>query len=142
MRTRTDAAVKRRGRKEGRKEVKRKEAWISHVGTHTRNIVCKCVQSDGNILQLVVPALIPLFLPLLLFIRLSLAHVSLLSRGLSLKRAQTHKPFLRRRRIREATSQPASVSRSPTYEYNDLARSPGIISPEVPRNDESRVYGV
>jgi len=55
-------AVRARGRIRERRK-KERGLDFSHVATHTWNAVCKCVQSDGSILQPVVPALIPLFPP-------------------------------------------------------------------------------
>lgn len=51
------------GREEGRK--RKGLGFHTSRTTHTRNAVCKCVQSDGSILQAVVPALIPLSLSLI-----------------------------------------------------------------------------
>jgi len=134
-RTRMDPGTKvERGRKE-------RVACISHVVTHTWNAVCKCVQSDGSILQPVVPALVPLsfaFIPVLL----SSSHLAPppTSRGLERahKRTRTRahaRSVLRRRLPGRATTSTIS-SRFRTCNDRSIA-----VGPSVPRHYFARGAG-
>lgn len=137
-RTRMDPG-ERRQREEGRKE--RVACCISHVATHTWNAVCKCVQSDGSILQPVVPALVPLsFLhPPSSFPLASLAS-SDIPRAYSRARTRrtqhtnahahtyTFRSYgggLQRRLPRRATTAPTASSRASTFNDRSIGRSVG-----------------
>jgi len=143
------------GRKEGRKE--RGGLWISLARCHAHtvgNAVCKCVQSDGSILQSVVPALIHISRSF----SFPLACGPLASRGLSPGRVyatrihththtHTHTLVLRKKigkhGVEETASQPHRPpplvpQRCATTGWS-VGRSLGIISLEAPGSKESRV---
>lgn len=154
-RTRMDSGAKVE-MKEGRK--RERVACISHVATHTWNAVCKCVQSDGGILQPVVPprararALIPALFcphPRPLF----LTHLGPpTSRGFTpgrithtYKHIRTHIPFfggslLEAFRVAQPRRPPPPVRHGSVD--RSVRRSPDIISLEAQGSEESRVYGV